>query len=259
MATSDFSNIGLVNFMVYGAFCIMFMIFVLSSKSFSSPILLFVILSYVLQVALNTAASSNKLVCDKTSPSSAIFFTLVPWIFILGVGNAALYYFPGWLRVFANSFGMWFAYHLKEEDFTSLEGDLRNSSSNDEEYIQLYRKLVLNPKSIINEVDFVGKTDKQIIEIYKQLEKINPTIFGKLFETDPDPTKSVTFIESKKNKEGLELSPEVKISKRADNIINTIKKKNKIGFLIWNILLGTIASMISTNSLINAGCKINIL
>jgi hypothetical protein len=259
MATSDFSNIGLINFMVYGSFCILFMIFVLYSESVSSPILMFVILSYVLQVALNTAASSNKLVCDKTDPGSAIFFTLVPWIFILGVGNAALYYFPGWLRVFANSFGMWFAYHLKEEDFTSLESDLRNSSSTNEEFIQLYRKLVLNPKSIINEVDFVGKTDSQIIQIYKQLEQINPTIFGKLTETDPDPTKSVVFIQSKKDKEGTEISPQVKISKRADNIIKTIKKKNKVGFLIWNILLGTIASMISTNSLINAGCKINLL
>jgi len=220
-----------------------------------SPVIMFMVMSYFLQFALNTAASSNKLVCDATSPASAAFFTLIPWLLILGVGNTIIYYFPGWLRIFANSFGMWVAYHLKEEDFTSLESDL--ASSTDEEYKHLYRKVVLNPKSIINEIDLVNKSDTKIVEIYTQLEKINPTIFGKLIETDPN--KGVIFIKADKNKEGIEITPPVKITNKADNIIKTIKKKNKIGVLIWNILLGVVASMISTNSLINSGCKINVL
>jgi hypothetical protein len=254
MARSDFSNIGLYNFMFYGSFCILFMIFAVN-VNIPSPVTMFVLISYFLQVALNTAATSNKLVCDETNPGSAAFFTLVPWILILGVGNTIIHYFPGWLRVFANSFGMWFAYHLKETDFTTTESDI--ATSTDEEYKQLYRKIVLNPKSIINEIDFVNKSDTKITEIYNQLEKINPTIFGKLLETDP--SKGVIFIKEVKNKEGTEIiTPAVKITNRADNIIKTIKKKNKIGVLIWNILLGVVASMISTNSLINSGCKISV-
>jgi hypothetical protein len=290
MATSDFSNIGLYNFMFYASFCILFMILILFySEKISHPITMFVILSYILQVALNTAASSNKLVCDATSPGSAIFFTLVPWLFILGVGNAALYYFPGWLRIFANSFGMYFAYQLKPEDFRiPVEGEDRPNSNPGsglpgpivsnmtEEYAKLYNKLLIDPKKIINEVDFIGKTDKQILEIYKLLIPINPTIFGNLQETpDPAPgptdTKNTIFIPEIKTKipntdknspiqviDGPTI-PAVKISNRAFNIIKTIKKKNRIGFLIWNILLGMVASMVSTNSLINSGCKINLL
>ena len=271
MATSDFSNIGLYNFMFYGSFCIIFMIFVLwADDKISSPILLFVGLSYLLQVALNTAASSNKLVCDRIDPGSAIFFTLVPWLFILGVGNAALYYFPGWLRVFANSFGMWVAYNLKSEDFNISPDRVQRSPpqgepgptpenlERDNELKNLYHTLVIDPKKIINEVDFIGKTNQEIIDIYEHLIPINPTIFGTLH--DADTTKDVVFIKELKNKEGTKnIIEEVKISRRANNIIKTIKTKNKIGFLIWNILLGLIASMISTNSLINSGCKINLL
>lgn len=271
MDTSEISNIGLVNFMWYGGFCIIFMIIVTYYyEYFTHPITMFLVLSYILQVGLNTAASSNKLVCDTASPGSAIFFTLVPWLFILGVGNAALYYFPGWLRIFANSFGMYFAYHLKEQDFrVPEEGDPNNRplesglpdsapSPMTEEYKKLYYQLLMEPKKIINEVDIVGKTDQQIIEMYKLLIPINPTIFGKLKE-DED-TKNIIFIKGVKNKEGTQdIIKEEKISHRANNIIQTIKKKNRIGFLIWNILLGMVASMVSTNSLINSGCKINVL
>ena len=284
MGSSDFSNIGLYNFMFYASFCVIFMIIVtFKSEYFSHPISMFVVLSYILQVALNTAASSNKLVCDTTNPGSAIFFTAIPWLFILGVGNAALYYFPGWLRIFANSFGMWFAYQLKPEDFRiPVEGEDRPNSTPasglsgpivtnmTEEYAKLYNKLLIDPKKIINEVDFIGKTDKQILEIYKLLIPINPTIFGNLKENpETDDTKNTIFIpEIKKKIEDPDnpgkftdevITKEEKISNRAFNIIQTIKKKNRIGFLIWNILLGMVASMVSTNSLINSGCKINLL
>ena len=276
MGSSDFSNIGLYNFMFYASFCVIFMIIVtFKSEYFSHPITMFVVLSYILQVALNTAASSNKLVCDTTSPGSAIFFTAIPWLFILGVGNAALYYFPGWLRIFANSFGMYLSYHLKDEDFSiPVDGEPATNrpqesglaytppSNMTDAYSKLYHKLLIDPKKIINEVDIVGKTDKQIIEIYKKLIPINPTIFGNIQEdNDTNQTKNIVFIpriiaDPSKNIVAVD---EVRISHRANNIIQTIKKKNRIGFLIWNILLGIVASMVSTNSLINSGCKINLL
>jgi hypothetical protein len=254
MATSDFSNIGLYNFMFYASFCILFLIFSLYTGS-KSPILMFIVLSYILQFALNSAATSNPLVCDKTNPLSAAFFTLIPWLLILGVGNAALYYFPGWVRIFANSFGMWFAYKLKQDDVKINDADIAGTTP---EYQQLYRQLVLDPKRIINEIDFINKSDKEILEIYKELTVINPTIFGKELNDGAGDVEFIPKITPDPSKPD-EVTPPVTISKRADSIIKTVKLKNKIGYLIWNILLGTVASMISTNSLINAGCKINLL
>ena len=253
MATSDFSNIGLYNFMFYASFCILFMVIILY-LDVKTPVTFFIILSYILQVALNTAATANPLICDKTNPLSAAFFTLIPWLLILCVGNAALYYFPGWLRIFANSFGMWFAYNLKKD--VDLIENIPTENPNPE-YIQLYRKLLLDPKRIINEIDFINKTDKEIIEIYNQLILINPTIFGNALNTGGATDK--VFIDKIGEPGTPGAEDELKITPKVLNIIKMVKLKNKIGYLIWNILLGMVASIISTNSLINAGCKIHLL
>jgi hypothetical protein len=256
MSETTFSNIGLYNFMFYASFCVLFIIISLYTDM-KKPILMFIITSYLLQFALNTAATANPLVCSKINPMSAALFTLIPWLLILGVGNFALNNFHGWVRIFANSFGMWFAYHLKTEDF--LEATTAEAlAGKDEQYKELYSKLVLDPKKIINEIDFIGKSDKQISEEYPLLIAINPTIFGKV-----DDPKDVVFIPKfetfKPDGSSVTITEEVKVSKRANDIIKTIKLKNKLGYLIWNILLGIIASMISTNSLINSECSINII
>ena len=220
---ADLSGIGLTNFIFFMIISILFLIACKWIPTNESLIITFCITTFVVQWGLNSATTTNPLVCGKLQIGNAFIYTIIPWILIVGVGNAFMYNFSGWIRVFANTIGMWFSYK-----FLSSGLDINNNATptGDARYIKLYNDILNQPQTIINEINILNKKEEDIASLIEKYNQVNPDIFN----TANNPI-----------------------------IIKIIKYKNKIGIIIWNILFGLIASMISTNSLLNSGCSINII
>lgn len=225
MAVEELSGIGLKNFMFFMICAIICFISSYWIQGNVTLIGIFAITTFITQLALNAAATVNPLVCGKLRVDNALVYTLIPWILIVGVGNLFMYNFSGWIRVFSNTFGMWLSYK-----FLSSEIKINKEATppgENPQYIKLYTEILEKPQTIINEINILDKTDEEIKTLFDtRYNEVNPHIFTA--ENNP-------------------------------KIIKIIKYKNKIGILIWNILFGLIASMISTNSLLNSGCSINVI
>jgi hypothetical protein len=235
MAIQDLSGIGITNFIFFISVSSFFLLFnywiTLSNKSL---IIIFCIITFAIQCGLNISATANPLVCGKVNGGVALWFTLIPWLLIVLVGNIFLFNFSGWLRIFANTFGMWISYKaLSTEQLREgpSDNEVPTEQRNNAQYIKIYDEIKQTPQIIINEIDITDidedteENNKKLKELFDKYSNIYPFIF-------------------KKNK---------------DDIIKIIKFKNKIGYLIWNILFGLIAVMVSTNSLLNSGCSTNII
>jgi hypothetical protein len=224
MAVEELSGIGLKNFMFFMIISIIFLIICYKIPGNLTLTGMFFIATLMTQWALNSAATVNPLVCGKLQIGNAFIYTLIPWILILGVGNLFLYNFSGWIRVFSNTIGMWFSYKFLNSKLNINVA--AETTSTDPQFKKIYTEILEQPQTIINEINILDKEEDKIKPLFVNYKKINPEIFK---------------------------------DENQDQIIKIIKYKNKIGILIWNILFGLIASMISTNSLLNSGCTINII
>jgi hypothetical protein len=72
-------------------------------------IILFIVLSFLIQLMNNIAITANVNVCGKSNIPFAMYHTAIPWIFVFTVTALCLTAFPGWLRVFSNTFGLYAA------------------------------------------------------------------------------------------------------------------------------------------------------
>lgn len=226
MAVEELSGIGLKNFMFFMIISIIFLIICYKIPGNLTLTGMFFIATLMTQWALNSAATVNPLVCGQLRIGNAFVYTLIPWILILGVGNLFLYNFSGWMRVFSNTIGMWLSYKFLGSGLNIDAASQPPGQNPDPQLKKIYTEILEQPQTIINEINILDKEDDKIKPLFERYVKLNPEIF------------------------------------KADNqetIINIIKYKNKIGIMIWNILFGLIASMISTNSLLNSGCTINII
>jgi hypothetical protein len=224
MAVEELSGIGLKNFMFFMIISIIFLIICYKIPGNLTLTGMFFIATLMTQWALNSAATVNPLVCGQLRIGNAFVYTLIPWILILGVGNLFLYNFSGWVRVFSNTIGMWLSYKFLGSEL-NIDATAQTTST-DAQLKKIYTEILEQPQTIINEINILDKEEDKIKPLFVNYKAINPEIFK---------------------------------DTNQDKIINIIKYKNKIGIMIWNILFGLIASMISTNSLLNSGCSINII
>ena len=223
MAVTELSGIGLTNFIFFMIISILFLITCVRMPSNKFIVGMFFLTTFVVQWGLNAATTLNPLVCGRLLVGNALVYTIIPWILILGVGNFFIYSFSGWIRVFSNTIGMWLSYKFLAKPEINKTN---NPPGGDAQYVKLYNEILDNPQTIINEINILDKEEEAIAPLLATYNPVNPAIFNA--ENNP-------------------------------KIIAIIKYKNKLGILIWNILLGLIASMISTNSLLNSGCSINII
>ncbi len=226
MAVEELSGIGLTNFMFFMVISVLFFITAYKKELDNTNIvIIFCSVSFLTQWGLNAAASANPLICGELKIQDALLYTIIPWLLILGLGNLFIINFPGWIRVFSNTIGMWLAYKFYSTPNVPTDAI---PTSGDPQYIKMYSDLLEQPQTIINEINILNKKDDaEILTLLKdKYEPFNKTIFND--ENNP-------------------------------KIIEIMKYKNKVGILIWNILFGLIATMISTNSLLNSGCSVNII
>ena len=185
----------------------------------------FWLVTFVAQLLNNIIISKKQTTC--TSPNNysghnVFLITLMPWIFVLGIFMVLLYFIPGLLRIFANTIGMSIMYDtFKTEINAEINVVRQNQTFSSDDLKAIYIKISNEPQLIINEIEYADDTEFE--SIYAKYNLSFPYIF----------IKNDTF-------------------KR--RIKQLIISKNLIGYSIWIALVGTIASLISTNAMINVEC-----
>ena len=225
MEFNDLNNIGLRNMIIYFVFCILYiiMVYYVGSELSSYQFFIFFSVTFITQLGLNY--STDALICKEPNGFNTFLNTLLPWVFILGLGQLFITIFPGWLRIFSNTIGMYIAYEKYEEEINKIlvtSTSAVQGSTNEDKALLL--EALNKPKMILNEIDIIGKTDDEINKLYERLTGM----FKELFKAD---TK--------------------------DRIIDIIKHKNMIGYTLWHLVLGVIAVMVSTNTTLASNCGFN--
>ena len=182
---------------------------------------------FIFLLVSTNAMLANELLCGKSKSGKAFIFMIFPFLFIFGLGNLLLYTFPGWLRGFSNTFGLYLAQLLGMNKI--LGGFLYSSKASIQDKIQT------NPAPIVNELDIKNiKFDNNTNTIqWPQLDKLKE-YFLKEDNTNDRINKFAYFV-----------------------LI-----KDMVAHFIWNLLLGTITIystilMVLNNNDCNANTKDN--
>ena len=237
VTTTEYTINTRTSLILYIVVCaIMFIILLFSSVSISQQIvnykmytrsiqmlfLIFFASTFTVQYLNNLSISKKQTSCSSDnsySNSNPLLITLMPWIFVLGIFMVLLYFIPGLLRIFSNTIGMAFVYDTFKANINTVITNAQSSISDN--YKAIYIKISTEPQLIINEMEYSDDTEFE--EIYAKYLRAFPFI----------------FIDTKEYK---------------NRIKQLIISKNIMGYAIWIALVGTIASLISTNAMINVEC-----
>jgi len=190
-------------------------------------IIIAVIFFIFLLITTNSMLASE-LLCGKSNSRQAFVFTIIPFFFIFGLGNLLLYTFPGWMRGFSNTFGLYLAQLLGMNN--QLSQYFKNT---------VLDKIQSNTAPIINELDIKN------IKIIKDTNSGKETIHWKQLDEDL---------------QGILIQEDS--NERNNKFAYFVLVKEMFAHFIWNILLGTITIystilMVLNNNDCNANTKDN--
>lgn len=162
-------------------------------------------------------------ICGKTDPMLTIYSVLYPFSFVFLVGISFLEIFPGWIRGFSNTFGLWVINlgGFKEFSFKLLA---ERSLAGQQQPILILEKIYNNPFILFNELTLDNYIKEKDTTSWKQLDNLK---------------------ESGLIKQGI-------TNEEIDKLANYIFIKNLIGKFIWYSLLSIITFFISINNLLNS-------
>jgi hypothetical protein len=282
MSDDSLSNLGYSSIISYISFCVIFFTlkFVYFAEDSMSWIILFLVLSFLLQFMNNLSITSNKNICGKSNIQFAMYHTAVPWICVFTVTALCLIAFPGWLRVFSNTFGLYAAqaYGLQSiiselfndtQKAMATEKATKEGSSPDIQLLKAIDSLYSNPTTVINELD--PKTVKKMVVTKDKIDSFNDDLKKKFYDTilvtdGQPPTYALKDLEVGKTRELLEWDS---LSKLIPNFVRMPKQqlindlyrmtllKDTVGYFFWFMFVGILTSMISINSLISTPCATN--
>jgi len=223
-------NIGMLSLINYISFTVVF--FILKSSmgySGTSWIVIFLIITGIIQFINNMYITSYPQICGEWNPKIAFTATIIPWLFIFGLSCICLVLIPGWLRVFSNTIGWSFVqmlYNLKNKvDKVFMEPVPRTDENIS--LIETARLLYTNRNMFINEVDISDYDISGGTVNWNSLDKI----------------LTVMNVEhSQKHSEKTDL-------------YNALVMKEEVGYFVWVILIGSVSILVSTNSVILSNCN----
>ena len=206
---SEYKQLGTSSIYSYVVYCFLF--FLLKSRLFPQTneknsqlwILAYIVIFFILLFMMNISIFSNKLVCGEPQFSAALTSTLYPIIFIFLVTTLLIEVFPGWLRVFTNSFGMGAAYMFgirkiikdifteSNKQYIIKNKNLDTSSLGDSSNFQFMKSIDMiynDPIPVINEIDLTFEEDYLRIKV-DELNKDSDD--AKYFVSIPSPERLV--------------------------------------------------------------------
>ena len=227
----NLANTGLVN---YISFCFLF--FVLKFKYYPENglawLMLFLVVSFVIQLIINIYLTSLPELCGQIDFNIAIYATVVPWLAIFVLFAVCLSIFPGWLRLFSNTFGSSasYMYGLKETMDKIFTVQNRSDAERDQTNFQLLKAL----DSLYSDRDtLVQELDTSDVFFDEKGNIVWKSFTGTL--------------------KLLLLTAEIEQSTMKDLYYSLLLKDN-VSYFVWFLLVGILSVLVSTNTLMNAGC-----
>jgi hypothetical protein len=273
----NISTIGYTSLMIYISFTFIFFVLKFSflPEDNISWVFLFLFLSYIIQTGFNVGVIRSQQICQAShlnAFSISAYNTFIPWIMIFTSFALIITIFPGWLRAFSNTFGLYAAqaYGLQEvinNIFTSTERTLANSRATvPTPNIQLLKSIdsvYSMPTTIINELDpksvrkhtIISETQltsfltseenkKKFYDFDNNGNKVNPTFQNGLLLYEWSSL-------DKLNPDYLTNPPSQSDIK---NLLRIVELKDTVGYFFWFLFVGSMCSIISVNSILAGGC-----
>lgn len=243
MATvNDLASTNIWSFIAaFSVYFVLLIMMIISGKEFTMTniylwMIMFIIITFVIQTSSNAYLTSRKEICGKTDIGVAISSTTYPWIFIYGVILVFIFFIPGWIRIFSNTFGLFFAnaWGLKELLAKSIFKN-ENKNMTDSSLINTINMVYNDPSLLINELD-PYKIDIQRDPLTNEVKSVNWESLDKLLSS------------------GLFLNNTIDIDSKL-KLHNMMILKETVGVSTWLFLGGIIAVLISTNTLLSSKCK----
>jgi hypothetical protein len=222
METNIYSALnGLFYFFIISSIFFIFKFTSKDSKTIKIISIIYILLIVIGEYFINLSVS--KQLCETNQYKTAIYVTIIPWIFIFGILNMMLLTFPGWLVPFSNTFG-----YL----ITKLAG------------IDKLLNTILVPKITDTKTSKSSKAAYEALEhIYSDksllINEITQSNFERFWE---QMTKAGLF--------KIDLGIELK-----EKLFSFVKLKDDISLFIWYMLTGALITSVSYNYIINNGCK----
>jgi hypothetical protein len=227
----------------FAVYFVLLIMTIISGKEYTmtniySWMIIFVVITFFIQTASNAYLTSRKEICGNTDIGIAISSTIYPWIFIYGIILIFIFFIPGWIRLFSNTFGLYFAnaWGLKELlGATIFKVEYKNQ---DEQYqlINTINMVYNDPSLLINELD--------PFKIDIQRNPVNNELISVKWESLSRLLNSGLFIS------GITIDNESILK-----LHNMMILKETVGVSTWLFLGGIIAVLISTNTLLSSKCK----
>lgn len=210
-----------------------------ASAQYSNIILgIFSAFFFVFLYINNVKFTEDEMVCGKKNMKIAFIHTFIPYIFIYLLGIIILNIFPGWVRSFANTFGLSIVKMRGLGDTIEKWLGEKNTNSENKKFLILIERIYNDPDVLINEL-YVD--DAQFDEsgniTWNVFEMVDRNIKGNGQQSD-----NITP-EEQKNKQKIKRE-----------LIGFINIKNTIGQYIWALLLSIITILTSRNALLNESC-----
>jgi hypothetical protein len=205
-----------------------------------SHIILFIfsMLFFIFLFINNVKFTEDEMVCGKKDIKIALINTFIPYVFIYGLGIALLTIFPGWVRSFANTFGLSMVKMRGLGDTIEKWLGEKNTNSENKDFNIMIERIYSDPDVLINEL-YVDDA------VFDASNNISWSIFDMI-------NKNI------KNSSGsnVPLTPEelTKQNEIKRELIGFINIKNTIGQYIWVLLLSIITILTSRNALLNESC-----
>lgn len=253
---SDLSSLANTSVVNYVSFCLIF--FVIKYKYFPDDkykwVLAFFVIACLLQFVNNLYLSSLPAFCGGVQMNLSLYATLFPWIIIFGTFALFLIVFPGWLRIFSNTFG------VKAAQMYGIDDTLDSIFTEDEKIkaadqaksktdinINLLKAIdsIYNSKTI-----FVNELSPDNVNFIQEKDKDGKTILGE----DGKPKTTLQWDQLDR------LMPAGIVTNRISyelkfKLYNNVLLKDTVAYFMWYVLVGSLTVLISTNTLLSSGCS----
>ena len=194
-------------------------------SSTTTVTLLYVLAVFVSQFFINLSITGS--ICGTQQYLTAIYTTVLPWLFIFGSVMGILKLFPSWLTPFSNTFGYAVCYlsglnALFEEILTDRKAvNIQNKDKAG--FVQAIDHIYEDKSVFINSL-----TLESLAEQWKSMRSVN------LIKPSAGEVDGVAY----------------------KKLQHFIMMKNEVAEFIWYLLTGSLVTSLSYNSIVNAGCQL---
>lgn len=199
---------------------------------------IFSALFFVFLFINNVKFTEDEMVCGKKNMKIAFINTFIPYVFIYLLGIIILSIFPGWVRSFANTFGLSVVKMRGLGDTIEKWLGEKNSNSDNKDFTIMIERIYSDPDVLINEL-YVD--DAQ----FDESGNITWNVFDMVDRNIKGNGQQSTSITPEEQAKKQEIKRE---------LIGFINIKNTIGQYIWALLLSIITILTSRNALLNESC-----